>query len=273
MPVRGPVWAALLNVTSDVTSLYAALDNVTETATDRQLAVDIPRCHQYDTDLASPHGHDLLRRVLKAWMVAHPNLVYWQGLDSLTAPFVKLNLTDEAKAYGCMAAFVDRFLPGFFLKDNSQVMQEFLAVFMHLLAFWDPVLAHHMHTLMFLPDLFAIPWFLTAFAHVFPLDKIFRIWDSFLLGNSGSTLCLGWFCFCFGGFFWLMFFVRQAWLSWSNCARCCWRLILTNAFSCFPTRLTWYVMVVAGSNLSNQTPFPPCFVCRTLKKCWPCRGR
>jgi len=44
-----------------------------------QIEVDIPRCHQYDELLSSPEGHATFRRVLKAWVVSHPDLVYWQG--------------------------------------------------------------------------------------------------------------------------------------------------------------------------------------------------
>lgn len=49
-----------------------------------QIEVDIPRCHQYDELLSSPQGHRKFRRVLKAWVVSHPDLVYWQG-ESLSA--------------------------------------------------------------------------------------------------------------------------------------------------------------------------------------------
>lgn len=50
-----------------------------------QIEVDIPRCHQYDELLSSPQGHIKFRRVLKAWVVSHPDLVYWQG-QSLCFP-------------------------------------------------------------------------------------------------------------------------------------------------------------------------------------------
>ena len=45
------------------------------------------------------------------------------GLDSLCAPFVLLNYNNEALALACLAAFVDKYLHGFFWKDNSPVMQ------------------------------------------------------------------------------------------------------------------------------------------------------
>jgi TBC domain-containing protein kinase-like protein len=62
--------------------------------------VDIPRCHQYDELLSSYEGHRKFKRVLKAWVVSHPQYVYWQGLDSLCAPFLYLNFNNEGE---CLA--------------------------------------------------------------------------------------------------------------------------------------------------------------------------
>uniref|UniRef100_A0A672H0G2 TBC1 domain containing kinase n=1 Tax=Salarias fasciatus TaxID=181472 RepID=A0A672H0G2_SALFA len=153
--------------------------------------VDIPRCHQYDELLSSPQGHIKFRRVLKAWVVSHPDLVYWQGLDSLCAPFLYLNFNNEALAYACMSAFIPKYLYNFFLKDNSHVIQEYLTVFSQMIAFHDPELSNHLNEIGFIPDLYAIPWFLTMFTHVFPLHKIFHLWDTLLLGNSSFPFCIG----------------------------------------------------------------------------------
>lgn len=91
--LRGRIWACLLGVLED--SRYERIDKVTPTNTDRQIDVDIPRCHQYDELLSSPEGHRKLKRLLKAWVTSHPQYVYWQGLDSLTAPFLYLNFNYE----------------------------------------------------------------------------------------------------------------------------------------------------------------------------------
>ncbi|KAK7912867.1 hypothetical protein WMY93_013078 [Mugilogobius chulae] len=168
--VRGLAWAALLGI---------------------EIEVDIPRCHQYDELLSSPQGHIKFRRVLKAWVVSHPDLVYWQGLDSLCAPFLYLNFNNEALAYACMSAFIPKYLYNFFLKDNSHVIQEYLTVFSQMIAFHDPELSNHLNEIGFIPDLYAIPWFLTMFTHVFPLHKIFHLWDTLLLGNSSFPFCIG----------------------------------------------------------------------------------
>eukprot|EP00039_Didymoeca_costata_P010842 m.147023 g.147023 ORF g.147023 m.147023 type:complete len:928 (+) comp14980_c0_seq2:288-3071(+) len=191
MPLRGKIWAAILEVPVNVQEVYESIDKESPNPSDHQLAVDIPRCHQYDLLLSSPDGHTKLMRLLKAWIIANPGLVYWQGLDSVCAPFLIANFNDEAVAFGSLCAFVNRYLNNFFLKDNSMVMQEYLAVFAHLIGFHDPELGYHMHSIGFIPDLFAIPWFLTCFAHVFPLKKIMAIWDSLVLCGSGMVVCIG----------------------------------------------------------------------------------
>uniref|UniRef100_A0AAY4B459 TBC domain-containing protein kinase-like protein n=1 Tax=Denticeps clupeoides TaxID=299321 RepID=A0AAY4B459_9TELE len=189
--LRGLAWAALLGVEGDIKAKYDSIDKETPIPTDRQIEVDIPRCHQYDELLSSPQGHVKFRRVLKAWVVSHPDLVYWQGLDSLCAPFLYLNFNNEALAYACMSAFIPKYLYNFFLKDNSHVIQEYLTVFSQMIAFHDPELSNHLNEIGFIPDLYAIPWFLTMFTHVFPLHKIFHLWDTLLLGNSSFPFCIG----------------------------------------------------------------------------------
>ncbi|KAH0500791.1 TBC domain-containing protein kinase-like protein [Microtus ochrogaster] len=172
--MRGLTWAALLGVEGAIHAKYEAIDKDTPIPTDRQIEVDIPRCHQYDELLSSPEGHAKFRRVLKAWVVSHPDLVYWQAL-----------------AYACMSAFIPKYLYNFFLKDNSHVIQEYLTVFSQMIAFHDPELSNHLNEIGFIPDLYAIPWFLTMFTHVFPLHKIFHLWDTLLLGNSSFPFCIG----------------------------------------------------------------------------------
>lgn len=185
------VWAALLEIEGDIQEGYDSIDKETLTPTDRQIEVDIPRCHQYDELLSSPVGHQKFKRILKAWVVSHPQYVYWQGLDSLCAPFLSLNFNDEALAYACLSAFIPKYLHNFFLKDNSTVIQEYLAKFSHLIAFHDPELTNHLDNIGFIPELYAIPWFLTMYTHVFPLHKIFHLWDTLLLGQSSFPLCIG----------------------------------------------------------------------------------
>ncbi|XP_034671852.1 TBC domain-containing protein kinase-like protein [Drosophila subobscura] len=187
--LRGAVWAALLEVVPN--SGYGKIDKFTPTSTDRQIEVDIPRCHQYDELLSSPDGHRKLRRLLKAWVTAHPQYVYWQGLDSLTAPFLYLNFNNEELAFLSLFRFIPKYLHWFFLKDNSAIIKEYLSKFSQLTAFHEPLLAQHLSSISFIPELFAIPWFLTMFSHVFPLHKILHLWDKLMLGDSSYPLFIG----------------------------------------------------------------------------------
>lgn len=189
--LRGKVWAAVLGVRGDLDHAYDQVNKHVDMGADRQIEVDVPRCHQYNQVLASSTGHEKLRRLLKAWVSANTKFVYWQGLDSLCAPFLTLNFNDEALAFACLQKFIPRFLNNFFLSDNAPVLQEYLAVFRHLLSFHDPELSSHLDTIGFMPDLYAIPWFLTLFTHVFPLDKIYHLWDKLLVGPDSLPLFAG----------------------------------------------------------------------------------
>ncbi|KAI8332532.1 rab-GTPase-TBC domain-containing protein [Choanephora cucurbitarum] len=151
--LRGKVWAALLGVRGPLEHDYDQINKYVDMGSDRQIDVDVPRCHQYNQLLASSTGHEKLRRLLKAWVYENKSLVYWQ--------------------------------------DNAPVLQEYLAVFRHLLSFHDPELSSHLDTIGFMPDLYAIPWFLTMFTHVFPLDKIYHLWDKLLVGPTSLPLFAG----------------------------------------------------------------------------------
>lgn len=189
---RARTWAVLLDVKQSSLEVYDQIDKTTPTATDRQISVDIPRCHQYNELMASPQGHMKLARILKAWLNYNKKeYVYWQGVDSIAAPFLLVNFADEAMAFACFDSFVHKYLCGFFQKDNQVVVQQYLAMFSELLTYHDPILADHLDRLGFQPNLYAIPWFLTMFTHVLPLHKILHVWDSLLLGNEKFPLCVG----------------------------------------------------------------------------------
>jgi len=47
------------------------------------------------------------------------------------------------------------------------VIKEYLSKFSQLTAFHEPLLARHLASISFIPELFAIPWFLTMFSRGF----------------------------------------------------------------------------------------------------------
>ena len=180
--LRAQVWRRLLDINDkDVPGEYQAIDKESDGPSDHQIELDIPRCHQYHHLLSSPEGHCKFRRILKAWVAANPQLSYWQGIDSVLAPFLVRHFNNEAYAYACLNALTKGPLRLFFGKSNAQYLQEHLLLFRQLLAYHDPELGIHLHSIGFEPELFGIPWFLTLFTHIFSLDKVYPIWDTLLL--------------------------------------------------------------------------------------------
>lgn len=66
--MRGQIWAAILGVQGDPELFYQEFNNEEPCETDRQLDLDIPRCHQYHDQLSTPWGHAKLKRLLRAWI-------------------------------------------------------------------------------------------------------------------------------------------------------------------------------------------------------------
>ena len=192
--LRGEIWAALLGVEDDILceSIYKDVlvgieKNPLSNVTKRQISVDVPRCHQYNPLLNSKIGQEKLKRVLEAWVYFHKSeqLVYWQGLDSLCAPLLVLNFDFEAKTFCSLNQLVRKYTQNFFTsQSNSTAMEERLSIFKKLHMYHDPELAGHLHHISFPPELYAISWFLTLFAHTLPMEKIFKLWDAIILGNS-----------------------------------------------------------------------------------------
>ena len=194
---RNFIWAALLHVNCSATymmkvnSMLDSIDFSVELPSDKQIDVDIPRCHQYHPLLSSPTAHGALRTVIRSWVISNPDLVYWQGLDSLAAPFVCLHFNNPALAFSCLSQFIKKYLYKFFLADNSAIIQEFLACFSQVIAFHDPELFYHLHEQNFSPNLYAMSWFLTVFAHTFPMGKIYHLWDTLILQGPSFPLFMG----------------------------------------------------------------------------------
>ncbi len=108
--LRGDIWCVILGICEkteeEIQRIYNSIDKVcfpclfqfifltntlltislqnqeSEGPADRQIELDIPRCHQYHPMLSSPEGHRKFRRILKAWVKANINFVYWQGMQA-----------------------------------------------------------------------------------------------------------------------------------------------------------------------------------------------
>ncbi|CCD66520.2 TBC domain-containing protein kinase-like protein [Caenorhabditis elegans] len=189
---RADVWCTLLDINETKWRDYLNLDVLASHSSDRQLEVDIPRCHQYDSYMTTPAIQESLRKVLKGWQIVteSQHFVYWQGCDSLATPFLLANMSKPHVAFACFKEFTYRYCHKFYLKDNSEVIKEYLGIFYHLVAYTDPVLYKHLKINGFDAELFAIPWFLTCFAHELPLSKLVLLWDETMMHGNAFPLMI-----------------------------------------------------------------------------------
>nr|CCC50327.1 putative GTPase activating protein, fragment [Trypanosoma vivax Y486] len=198
--LRGEVWAALLLVTPDSVlraETYYGLNTAHPTSYDRQLSVDIPRCHQYHQLMSSAEGHERLRRVLKAWMMLNPGLSYWQGLDSVSAILIAVSYADEPLVLAQLQQLTRSFIPHDVTSDAQQTrsMEWHFVQLAMLIRYCDPRLADHLEETCCGPELFAISWLLALMAHSLPFGKVCLLWDflfvySTIFPNCLLALCL-----------------------------------------------------------------------------------
>ena len=192
---------------------WAARARAADAEVARQLEQDVPRCHAYHPLLGGPEGapaRAALGRILAAWVRAnrrraareaaraarHPcpqRLGYWQGLDSVAAPLLLAQGGDEPRAFACLRALVDGGRGGLHrlhAEDNTRTLGALFRALGVLLAFHDPRLAARLAKLGIAPPLFAMPWLLTLYAHVLPLEPDgLLLWDAFL-GAEGAGACV-----------------------------------------------------------------------------------
>ena len=198
--VRVAVWAALMGEDEEdeaATAFAAALALPAAEETCHQIGLDVRRCHQYHPLISSSAGAAQLSAVLRAWTsIALPDLVYWQGVDSVAAVFHVRLFNRPALTFTCLRRFVARHLRDLYAPDNHACLQSTLVLYRQLLAYVDPELASHFSATQFAPDLYAIPWFLTSFTHVLPVDDIGPLMDAIIAGPSsgggggGFALCV-----------------------------------------------------------------------------------
>eukprot|EP00759_Apiculatamorpha_spiralis_P044813 PhF_6_TR41673/c1_g1_i1/m.63186/K17544/TBCK; TBC domain-containing protein kinase-like protein len=190
---RGELWAAILGVApfgilEAQYKSYISANTSRTSMCERQIQLDIPRCHQYHPMLGSAEGHRKLFDVLRSWVLHEKGkLTYWQGLDSMAATLLQHSAHNEWIAFGSLVAIVNLFVPNLF---NHDEMAKCTLLYNKLLGYHDPELRTHLEDVEYRPELYVLPWFLTLFSHVLPLSTVNHMWDAMLLGPVNFIIML-----------------------------------------------------------------------------------
>jgi len=158
--------------------LLHTIDNV-DLSLVRQIKQDLARCHPYHPLVQE--SQEVLLRILLTWAASKPGREYWQGLDSMAAVLFLGMQGDEEAICAALEFCTENLWSGMFVADNSAALLRQTSQFVGLLTFLDSELANHLSKKGVVPDQYVVPWLLTGFAHVFPLDDLVRLWDAFLL--------------------------------------------------------------------------------------------
>ncbi|KAF8200794.1 rab-GTPase-TBC domain-containing protein [Pholiota molesta] len=178
--LRGMMWqhmAASKDPELEATYLRLLKETSThEKAITRDLGRTFPH-HDFFTD-GQGIGQENLFNVLKAYSLYDPVVGYCQGLPFIVA-ILLLNMPDE-EAFSLLVRLMSVYdLQGHFLPEMPK-LQLRLFQFDRLVEELLPVLHVHFLRQGVKSSMFCSQWFLTLFSYRFPLEIVFRIYDSCL---------------------------------------------------------------------------------------------
>jgi len=178
--LRGMMWqhmAASKDPELEATYLRLLKETSThEKSITRDLGRTFPH-HDFFTD-GQGIGQENLFNVLKAYSLYDPLVGYCQGLPFIVA-ILLLNMPDE-EAFSLLVRLMTVYdLQGHFLPEMPK-LQLRLFQFDRLVEELLPVLHVHFLRQGIKSSMFCSQWFLTLFSYRFPLDIVFRIYDSCL---------------------------------------------------------------------------------------------
>eukprot|EP00944_MAST-04C_sp_MAST-4C-sp1_P009886 g9886.t1 len=147
------------------------------------LELDVARSRFVQTDTERKE----LLELLTLWLYMLPKGgEYRQGADTLAAicyrVFSSLKKTETGARMMLMTC--RKFIPAYFTDGkNNKYLEQRLCLFSSLLCFWDPQVASHLKMAGVSPAMFSVPWFVTLFGDIWPLEKVLYLWDAlFVIG-------------------------------------------------------------------------------------------
>lgn len=181
--LRQDLWEKILNFPASYPFLYQFMKETQKFELNKQISLDIPRCHKQNLLLTSFLGRSRLETILKLWLSKNNGIKYSQGLDSIAAVCISLFEDNEPAAYFAFCKIVSKYLLQ--VLKNEELIGNFLLVLRNLVSFLDPVLANHLNSNNINPEMYATSWLLTLYSRKvyvdnFSLNSVYVLWDLLL---------------------------------------------------------------------------------------------
>jgi hypothetical protein len=111
-------------------------------------------------------------------------------MNEILAPFLFLHPPSKGTllTYQLFDAFVLRYSERFVCQDDDTFLFKSFRLFHLLLLYHDPILASHLVTQGFPPELYSPQWFLTLFARSLPIADVLRLWDLVIAWDDAAII-------------------------------------------------------------------------------------
>ncbi|CAO3687956.1 unnamed protein product [Rhizopus stolonifer] len=186
--LRGTVWPLLTKSCSIKQETYLELlkqESVYEKAITRDLHRTFPH-HPY---FQSIQGQDSLFNVVKAYSNYDPEVGYCQGLAFVAGPLL-LNMPEE-EAFGILVQLLKKYDIREQFTPQMDLLLLRLYQFDGLLHDHLPHIHRHFNEQGIRSNMYASQWFLTLFAYKFPLEMVYRIYDTLFAEGVNCLFRIG----------------------------------------------------------------------------------
>ncbi|KAG1144187.1 hypothetical protein G6F37_006472 [Rhizopus arrhizus] len=188
--LRGTVWPLLTKTGGDegLQDVYIELlkqESVYEKAITRDLHRTFPH-HPY---FQSYQGQESLFNIVKAYSLYDPEVGYCQGLAFVAGPLL-LNMPEE-EAFDALVRLLQKYeIRGQFTPQLDLLILR-LYQFDGLLQDHLPHIHRHFNEQGIRSNMYASQWFLTLFAYKFPLEIVYRIYDTLFVEGIHCLFRIG----------------------------------------------------------------------------------
>ncbi|KAI7900309.1 rab-GTPase-TBC domain-containing protein [Cokeromyces recurvatus] len=180
--LRGAIWPLLANNNNKINSSEESLQNYyigllkQESVYEKAITRDLHRTFPHHPFFQSSVGQESLFNIVKAYSIHDPEVGYCQGLQFIAGPLL-LNMPEEESFYVLIQLMQQYELRGHYTPQLDLLRQR-LFQFDGLLADHLPHIHRHFNEQGVRSNMYASQWFLTLFAYKFPLNVVFRIYDT-----------------------------------------------------------------------------------------------
>ncbi|KAI8375423.1 rab-GTPase-TBC domain-containing protein [Choanephora cucurbitarum] len=174
--LRGTVWPILAKMSDNgLHQQYLELLEK-ESVYEKAIIRDLHRTFPHHPFFQSSIGQDALFNVVKAYSNYDPEVGYCQGIAFVAGPLL-LHMPEE-EAFCILVQLMERYgLRGHFT-PQLDLLRQHLFQFDGLLLHYLPHVHRHFNEQGVRSNMYASQWFLTLYAYKFPLDVVFRIYDT-----------------------------------------------------------------------------------------------